>query len=367
MFPWIIKRLDGYSPAYDRDQVIAVVATIIFAFLDALTHFVFVFVNWNNPVLYIMNIVCFVLVFASLYLILIKYRYVLACYILIFVQCYYIIYITYFLGYNIDGVILIPVVIFAIYSILKLKEKHITILTGMVVVSFIIILMINFFTVPVYEGEVGYLKYLNAIFAIVFCGFIIYSKSIAEIFMDKYGKDDKGAISREAYQDFLTGLWNRRFMEKVFDSMENIDKGVIVLADIDFFKKVNDNYGHNTGDYVLRRISDIYRNNLRECDVICRWGGEEFLFYIKDATEETATEIMENLRMKIERTNFRFEEHRFNITVSFGLTAVDSKVDILENIDRADKAMYYCKNNGRNMVAGYSVCKEHICGEEDNK
>ncbi len=365
MFHSIFKRLEGYSPTFDRDQLIAVVATMIFAMVDLIVNLILIVLYVGIPEVFIMNIFSILLVLFAMYLIIVKYRYVLGCYVLILMQCYYLIYTTYFLGYEKDAILIAPVIMFAIHFILRLKKKHIKILTNIVAVSFGIIVLINLLTVPKYGEELKYFQYVNALLAISFCFFVIKARTIAEKFVNRYGKDENSATSKEAYQDFLTGLWNRRYMEREFSKIDGLKNGVIVLADIDFFKKVNDNYGHNTGDYVLKKVSDIYRYSLRDCDVVCRWGGEEFLFYIKNVSEETAISIVENLRLKIEKTTFKFEEYEFNITVSFGLTSIDSTVPILENIDRADKAMYYCKHNGRNMVASFKDCNLGVEDSED--
>ncbi len=336
MFRWILKRLSGYSPAYDRDQLISVVATLIFIISTIGLNIFFLFVHFKIPELRTMNIISILLAISAMYLILIKYKYVFTCYLITISQCYYILYSTYILGYEKDGVLLFPVLIFAIHSILKIRTKHIKRITRIVMVAFLCSLYLKFFNHAEYEGQLMYTEYINIIFAVAFCKFIIEAKGIAERFVDKYSKNEITGISKEAYQDYLTGLWNRRFMEREFSKMNKLTEGVLVLADIDLFKKVNDTYGHNTGDYVLKKVSEMYRHNLRDCDVICRWGGEEFLFYIKNVSEESAIHTVEKIREKIEKTHFTFEEHKFSVTVSFGVTKVDGSIDILENIDRAD-------------------------------
>ncbi len=280
MIQWVLKRLEGYSPAYDRDQLIAVVATIIITSVVVCLNGIFAVIHLSIPELSIMNIVSVVLLIFSLYLILCRYKYVEATYLIILTQCYYIDYVTYFAGYDKDSVILYPVLIFAIYTIFKAKEKHIRNVTYLVNFSFILAILSKIYIIPEYNGELWYFEYVNAFYAIGTCAFVIKSKKIAEKFVDKYNEDAMSGISKEAYQDFLTGLWNRRFLEKEFSKLADIKFGVIILADVDFFKKVNDTYGHNTGDYVLRKVSKIYREVLRETDVICRWGGEEFLFLL---------------------------------------------------------------------------------------
>ncbi len=360
MFEWVFKRLEGYSPAYDRDQLIAVVATIIFAIADTGLHVFFAILHYNIIELSLMNVVSICLSFVALYYIIFKYRYVLGCYLIVLIQCFYIIYTTFVIGYEKGGVILYPVLLFASHSVLKVKKKHLRNITNIILASFVFTMFVKTSINAKYEGQLMYTEYINGIFAVGGCLFIIEAKIIAEKFVDKYSTNVTKGLSKEAYQDYLTGLWNRRFMEKEFAKMNKYTNGVIVLADIDFFKTVNDTYGHNTGDYVLKKVSDIYRNGLRDNDVICRWGGEEFFFYIKNVSEETAIKTVENIREKIEKTTFSYEENKFYVTVSFGICEIDTGVSIEENIDRADKAMYYCKNNGRNRVASYNTYLESL-------
>ncbi len=361
MFQWIMRRIDGYSPAYDRDQLIAVLATIIFALADTGLHVFFAILHFDIIELSLMNVISICLCLIALYLILFKYEYVAGCYTIVLIQCFYIMYTTYVIGYEKGGAILYPVLLFAAQSILKVKRKHLKNITYIIICSFIITMFISSSISAKYEGELMYTEYINGIFAVSGCIFIIEAKLIAEKFVDKYSKNAVTGISKEAYQDYLTGLWNRRYMEKQFTKITKIKNGVIVLADIDLFKNVNDTYGHNTGDYVLKKVSDIYRNCLRDCDVICRWGGEEFLIYFKNVDLETALITAEGIRERIEKTKFNFEDNEFSVTVSFGLCEIDTNESMLDNIDRADKAMYYCKHNGRNRVASYNASNEEIC------
>lgn len=119
------------------------------------------------------------------------------------------------------------------------------------------------------------------------------------------------------------------------------------MFDIDHFKKVNDTYGHDVGDYVLESISKIIKTSVRETDIFARWGGEEFLILCAEINIENTEILAEKLRESIGTYNF---ENVGNITASFGVTIYDEKDDRDTFLKRVDEALYEAKENGRNRV-----------------
>ncbi len=155
-----------------------------------------------------------------------------------------------------------------------------------------------------------------------------------------------------ASTDPLTGLYNRyKFAElylSAYTAMTQRDnKMSIILLDIDFFKRVNDTYGHNVGDRVLIQISQAVLKTLRSIDVICRWGGEEFIVLLPTASLENASILAEKLRTHIEELEIDVVG---GVTASFGVSQVLEGDEMQDAIDRADKALYLAKNSGRNCV-----------------
>lgn len=155
--------------------------------------------------------------------------------------------------------------------------------------------------------------------------------------------------------DSLTGLLNRRgfrqFADRELLRAERTGNSFsMALADIDFFKSINDRYGHAAGDEVLKTIAGIIKRNLRETDLVARWGGEEFLILLTDTTVDTAAGILERLRAKIEQTSFSFLESGKRLTLSFGLTVFMAGKSLETLIEEADAALYEAKRTGRNRV-----------------
>jgi len=151
--------------------------------------------------------------------------------------------------------------------------------------------------------------------------------------------------------DELTGLKNRRFinerMSVEFARARRYHRPVsYILFDIDFFKQVNDNYGHLVGDDVLKKLSNIIKSKIREDDLFARWGGEEFVLVLNTSIEQALT-IANNLRSFIEKSDF---EVAGKITCSFGMTQFKKNDTLDMMILRADSALYEAKARGRNRV-----------------
>ena len=166
-------------------------------------------------------------------------------------------------------------------------------------------------------------------------------------------------LSNMAYIDKLTKINNRRaaeeYFEQYFDLFLKHKKSIVtVVCDIDYFKKVNDTYGHDVGDKVLVRVARILDNSVRNNDVVCRWGGEEFVIIMPGLSENTSYSVLERLRNNIKKEVFTDGDKYFNITMSFGLSGMKVTDGSYErSFERADQALYFSKNNGRNQVTIY--------------
>ena len=155
--------------------------------------------------------------------------------------------------------------------------------------------------------------------------------------------------------DSLTNLFNRRHFDAEFDREFKRAKRYnnalsVAIIDIDFFKKINDTYGHLCGDYVLRECAYIIKENFRQTDIVFRYGGEEFAVILTETPQETAWVPLERLRKIIESHEFIFDNEVLKVTVSIGVSSCiefDSSVEMFAD---ADKALYAVKNSGRNKV-----------------
>jgi diguanylate cyclase (GGDEF)-like protein/PAS domain S-box-containing protein len=159
-------------------------------------------------------------------------------------------------------------------------------------------------------------------------------------------------ISLMATTDALTGIANRRELNRQLEKEIERSKryGVplsLIMYDIDYFKRVNDTFGHDAGDRVLQTLTALVKSNIRTVDIVARWGGEEFMILMPQSDAEAAGDAAEKLRQKIVEHPF---EQVGNLTVSFGVTAFTSDDDLNVFLKRVDDALYHAKENGRNRV-----------------
>ena len=130
----------------------------------------------------------------------------------------------------------------------------------------------------------------------------------------------------------------------------------LLFIDIDRFKNFNDTYGHQAGDVILKRVANILKTITRKKDFAARYGGEEFCIIMPQVEIEAAKKTAERMRLEIEKLQLKYEQHTLQVTISIGLAMFDPEIDAERNtyfIERADKALYFCKRNGRNQVKVY--------------
>jgi diguanylate cyclase (GGDEF)-like protein len=150
-------------------------------------------------------------------------------------------------------------------------------------------------------------------------------------------------------RDRLTDAATRDYF---FDRMdaEPDSYGVSLMIDIDHFKSVNDTYGHLAGDQVIRHVAKILRRSVREDDIVCRFGGEEFVVFLANQKTDDGVAIAEGIRKSIENEVIRLQETAISVTVSIGGSLKDALTDINNAISAADDALYQAKAAGRNQI-----------------
>jgi|UPI000369586A diguanylate cyclase len=174
------------------------------------------------------------------------------------------------------------------------------------------------------------------------------------------GDISKEIIDQDNGRDTLTRLFNRRYLDTVLrhETASSLRNGVVfgvVEVDIDFFKKINDTYGHDEGDRVLMQLAEILTTEVRAGDFVFRLGGEEFLIVLGDVTDKVLHNVAEKVRMTVSNTPFRLSDHRtLDITVSLGAALHDGHPDFQRTLKLADEALYQAKNTGRNRVVAAS-------------
>ncbi len=170
----------------------------------------------------------------------------------------------------------------------------------------------------------------------------------------------KDELEEVATTDFLTKLYNRRYLlvrmeeQKQYYKSEPNAKFIVLLMDIDHFKKVNDTYGHQAGDEVLKIVSSTIKENSRKVDLVARWGGEEILVVLVDTDLGTGKTIAERIRTKVEEAVATVDGNDIKVTISIGVQSMYMVGSFDKAITHADEALYKAKSTGRNKVVLYS-------------
>lgn len=238
----------------------------------------------------------------------------------------------YFIGYNIT--------IGGVYASALIPANNFTMYVGMLGV----VLDVVFVTIAfIIMAKNVYLTQQNELEA--------YSKGLEFQVQErtKKIKEQNDVLQRLSSTDTLTQLSNRlKLDKKIKELYESHEKNIyLILLDIDYFKKVNDTYGHLVGDSVLKQIAKILRKSLKETDIIGRWGGEEFLIPLKAKNDATIVSIAQRIRKNVESDIF---EQNIKITVSLGISSINSVKSTNEWVQRTDEALYKAKESGRNRV-----------------
>lgn len=228
----------------------------------------------------------------------------------------------------------------------RIKERTI-LFTSIVFVallsSFILVYSSNLLV-----GNVAYISfYFLSLTVFLSAAFIGFTQSIIYSLL--------GKLRQQAFTDRLTGAANR---DQFYHSIEKVIARVkrhnvncaLIMCDIDMFKQVNDQYGHMAGDLILKTFVESVQQELRTEDALFRIGGEEFIIVCQDCESDSAYQLAERLRVKIETLNVTYNNHNLSITASFGISDINPDLSIEQNIHLADKRLYQSKQQGRNKV-----------------
>lgn len=186
-----------------------------------------------------------------------------------------------------------------------------------------------------------------------------FEMSMIESILINKNQELTSALSRIqelAVRDELTGAFNRRHLKDVLAQQKAIaDRRTdysftLCYVDLDFFKRVNDKFGHSTGDHVLRTFAEIARDILREVDCVARTGGEEFVLVLGGTNQQAAIVAAERLSTGLQEMQVSHIEPHYRITASMGITGYRRAEEVESTMDRADKALYDAKRTGRNKV-----------------
>jgi len=182
-------------------------------------------------------------------------------------------------------------------------------------------------------------------------------------------REAKDYLNIQAKTDELTGLSNRRgfkqYLGEVEQRTEIRDSFAVIVGDLDHFKQINDQYGHEVGDFVLREIAKALKSLVRSEDLIVRWGGEEFLLLLVDTDLNGAQILAEKIRQTISSTHYSTDQGKLAVSMSLGVDAQKVGGDLYATLGAADRAMYEAKRRGRNCVVTSNADIAEAPGQEE--
>lgn len=210
------------------------------------------------------------------------------------------------------------------------------------------------------EGMLGSLEvYMYVLSVVLECATVLFTGIYftkdafrMESRLQEYNKE----LRHVASTDPLTKVWNRfRMLEQVEKCLKKYRKGEmqfmsLAIGDIDFFKRVNDTYGHECGDEVLRSLAHLFDTETKGIGAVARWGGEEFLFLFENMNGDDAWTALSLIQTKLKRMDIPYEGQTHHVTMTFGLTEYDFHLSLDENIKQADDKLYKGKESGRDRI-----------------
>lgn len=174
-------------------------------------------------------------------------------------------------------------------------------------------------------------------------------------------------------RDYLTGLYNRRKFEEflsyeILRSLRHQHKFTVIMIDLDNFKYINDTYGHASGDLVLKEVTDIFKHNLRNADILARLGGDEFAIILPETPYENGYIVIEKLRSRLESSMISLMIDKISLTASFGIAEYPEQGESIESLlTGSDLAMYKAKKSGKNTIARADQNDQEIAAEMQKK
>ena len=281
-------------------------------------------------------------------------KYVIPYLFFVFISVLTHFFITYYLGdcrteFFVVAVLLAP----HMYQIVK--KRYIIFLDILLLAAISFVFWFSSNLEPIYPGLIGNThRIILMTIGLLTCLIELYLNMSAQNFIAIARERLIERASAEAVIDELTGLGNRRMLERHRAELDEAcaEKIPICVAilDIDFFKNINDTHGHIAGDQVLEFTASTMKDFFRKSDLLIRWGGEEFLVILRDTELDDATVLMERFRLKIQTTPLLINGLEIRVRLTIGLTELDSSLSLDDSIKEADELMYQGKLQGRNLV-----------------
>jgi diguanylate cyclase (GGDEF)-like protein len=279
----------------------------------------------------------------------------------VFVPASYALICVYMFGWNFGAqwyLLALIAPVYLIYEEFSSIERRLCIF--LLIISMLLVYYIVLFMPRSLEWETSYtvLEVSNVLLALFVSVMAAEVLRFSSMFSKRRYRSKLANLTDESNRDPLTNLWNRRYIENAltnlfWDDAVSRERTFIASVDIDHFKAVNDEYGHNMGDDVLRKFAQIMNKAFRGTDLTARWGGETFLVILNDTDEKGAIKALENFRSKLKYSDFVVDDVKFDIGVTIGYVSCNVDETYEECIMRSNVALSYGKSNGRGIIVNY--------------
>jgi len=258
-------------------------------------------------------------------------------------------YLTYTGGIHQTGHLWITSLPLLIFFLLGLEKGRVYVVLFLVLLFIILFVPFDSAMKASYTFDYKLRIFLSFVLVTFLAGLYEYNNEKSFKEMEKLKEELETASNR----DYLTSLYNRRGYDNCVKCVKDV-YGVTLMCDIDHFKKINDTYGHNAGDFVLQQVAKEIKNILRGDDIAVRWGGEEFFIFLPKISMDDGYLVAEKIRQSVESLIIDYQEEQISVTCSIGLEETGEEISLEKAITHADNAMYMAKQKGRNTVAIYS-------------
>ncbi len=337
------------------------IMTVALLVITTLTFAVFAFINFypESYFLSIVNLLVSIITLLALYSLIVKKSFYFSAYFATTLLFIFLVVFSYFAGNQSFGLIWTICYPLFVIPILGIRK-------GMIMVCIFYSIIIPMAYLGIGEWDYGFwdikgfFRFTIATLGVVYttCFFELSASSADKTIQEIREKEKVHLIALEklSVTDQLTGLKNRRYFDDHFaierKRAKRYNKTLsLIMIDIDHFKKINDAYGHQVGDAVLQAFSRLLQENVRETDIISRWGGEEFIILLPATSLENAMMAAQKIQSAV--NSYRFPDVG-NITASFGVSNVELNSNSnRESMNQADQALYEAKKQGRNRVVAY--------------
>lgn len=332
-------------------------AKVYLVFMFSLLGFLFTFVlglvnlfgENSNPFLTNFLLIGSPLLLVNLYFLKVTQNIALASMVVLYLYFALMVYLVYSGGIEKSGPLWIYTLAPVALYLHGLRKGLIDILLFLGIISFLMFYPDNMLLQA--EYTTGYKIRIILSFIILTLLATFYEYSRTKLYMGMIDLNER--IEHISKRDHLTALYNRRGYESRKGEMSS-DSGVILMSDIDHFKAINDTYGHEIGDRVIYDVAKRIKANVREDDVVVRWGGEEFFIYLTHVNIDDAYNIAEKIRKSVEKMHIQYNGYNpIHVTISIGLAAINENSTLEQTIKNADSAMYLAKQAGRNKTLTY--------------